>query len=740
MLNLLLRQTMSTHALFLFALLLLPLRLLASQQPDVLILPGDSVPYYSFSEHALLWEDAEKTLKPGQIGEEAYHPGVEVPNLDFTTSAWWAQFSVVNSSGTEQQFWLEAARPLTNKLTLYRSPFTEEPRWEKVAEIGDVFPFDERLINHRKMLFPVTLANGADAKFLLRVESDGEVITLPLRLWRPEAFLQRDNVEQSILGTYYGMLIIVFVIYAFFWLGLRDRSFLFYILYVAALFFFQYSIDGLAFQYAWPNNTWLGNHAIVITASLAVIGVLAYAQSFLNLKEKLPRINKLFWVLMAIVGIGVILGISSGSVYALSFPWANITSLFATLAVLITVLYGRAKKMDISPFFALAFVFLVLGGVVFILGNTNVIPHSVFTEQAIKFGSGLEVIFLSITMAQKFRDIQQAKEKATAQMLDVVRENERIVKEQNVMLEQKVTERTAELNRQKETLAEINKDLTDSINYAQRIQGAILPGEEFVANLLPYSFVLYLPKDIISGDFYWMGQHHDHVLFCAADCTGHGVPGALMSMIGNSLFNEVASDHDVTKPGQILDDVREGVIHAMGQAGGQNARKDGMDAGLCSLNKATGALYFAGANNPMYIVRLSDVPLTTPDGSPVEARVQEEESGTLYEIKGHKQPLGSHSEPLQPYPSHEVQLHKGDRVYLLSDGYADQFGGKSDGVRKAGGKKFMYRPLKRLLINSATLPLPDQHKLLHDTHMQWKGDLEQIDDICILGVEYQGGQ
>ena len=724
----------TSNAMRSYFLLLLfsTLWLAARPQADVVIGPDDQLDYYSFGEHAAVWEDPERSLTPNDVPEAVMHPGTEVPNLDFTTSAWWASFSVANASGREGQYWLEVARPLTNRVALYQSALSEDPRWEKVAEIGDEYPFDDRYVRHRKMLFPIMLANGAEMQYLLRMESDGEVITLPLRLWKHEAFLHNDNMEQSILGTYYGMLIIVFVIYLFFWLGLRDRTFLYYILYIAALGLFQYSIDGLAFQYIWPEWVWLGNHAIVLSACVAVIALLGYAQAFLGLKAQLPRFNRAYQALMALLGIGVVLSLSSGSVYAISFPFANIISLVATLMVLASVIYGRYKKLKISPFFALAFVFLVLGGVVFILGNTNVIPNTIFTEQAIKFGSGLEVIFLSISMAQKFRDIQEEKERATAAMLEAVQENERILSEQNVVLERKVDERTAEINHQKEVLAEINKDLTDSINYAQRIQTAILPAQQDVAALLPDSFVLFLPKDIVSGDFYWVARHGKQVLFCAADCTGHGVPGALMSMIGTSLLNEVVNEKGIVSPGRVLDEVRDGVIRSLKQSGEAGTQKDGMDAALCSLDTETGQLSFSGANNPLYLLRAGDAPLVDPEGNNVEPDAMlSTETVHLYEVKGHKQPVGVYSMGMSPFAdhTHALQLEKGDRVYLFSDGYADQFGGPK-------GKKFKYKPFKQLLLNSFTSTMQEQHALLAETFANWKGEVEQVDDICVFGVAW----
>jgi serine phosphatase RsbU (regulator of sigma subunit) len=267
-----------------------------------------------------------------------------------------------------------------------------------------------------------------------------------------------------------------------------------------------------------------------------------------------------------------------------------------------------------------------------------------------------------------------------------------------------VTEKTEEISLQKEEILEKNKDITDSINYAKRIQQSILPKNDFVRQLFPNSFVLYRPKDIVSGDFYWAGLKSKKKIIAAVDCTGHGVPGAFMSMVGSSLLNEVVLETGTVNSAEILNLLREKLIRTLQQTGAQGESKDGMDISLCVLDGMD--LEFSGANNPMYLIR----------------------RGELIEYKGDKQPIGIHSGNNRPFAAVRMQLEAGDRIFIFTDGYADQFGGPK-------GKKFMYKRLQENLLAGARLEMSELKATLEKDLNAWRGNLDQVDDICIIGIE-----
>ena len=253
-------------------------------------------------------------------------------------------------------------------------------------------------------------------------------------------------------------------------------------------------------------------------------------------------------------------------------------------------------------------------------------------------------------------------------------------------------------------IAQKNREMVDSINYAKHIQTAILPNTKTVSSLFPSSLILYMPKDIVSGDFYWIASQGNKRYIAAADCTGHGVPGALMSMVGTTLLNEIVNEKCISSPEEILYNLREGIIRSLKQTA-HGESKDGMDIALCTL---TGnILEYAGANNPLWIVRKG--------------------SKTIEEIKADKQPIGIYRGVPTPFTKHTINLSEGDTLYIFSDGYADQFGGPQ-------GKKFKYKQLQKLILENSSRPMYEQQEALRQTLEDWKGNLEQVDDILVIGI------
>lgn len=263
--------------------------------------------------------------------------------------------------------------------------------------------------------------------------------------------------------------------------------------------------------------------------------------------------------------------------------------------------------------------------------------------------------------------------------------------------------KNVELKKAYEEIEEKNKNIVDSINYAKRIQQAILPSDSEVKKMLFESFVLYMPKDVVSGDFYWVEKKNNKVLFAAIDCTGHGVPGAFMSMIGNTLLNEIVNDRGITKPSEILEQLREGIIKALKQTGESGENQDGMDIAICALEGKK--LEYAGANNPLWIIS----------------------NAGLTEIKADKQPIGIYYGTPKPFTNHVVDLNIGDSVYIFTDGYADQIGGELQ-------KKFKYKQLQELIEKNCTSDMQLQQKIYYQVINDWKGQLEQVDDILLMGI------
>jgi ligand-binding sensor domain-containing protein/serine phosphatase RsbU (regulator of sigma subunit)/ABC-type amino acid transport substrate-binding protein len=294
------------------------------------------------------------------------------------------------------------------------------------------------------------------------------------------------------------------------------------------------------------------------------------------------------------------------------------------------------------------------------------------------------------------------------------------IKAQKKRLEQLVRERTHELEvanteieaqrdfarSQRDQIAQQQKAIMDSINYAQTIQDSMLPGKEQLVKSLPEHFILFKPRDIVSGDFYWASDQGAYFYIIAADCTGHGVPGAFMSMLGITLLQEIINKEPGIEPDELLNELRIQVMETLHQKGDPGEAKDGMDMVVCKYFRKERSIHFAGANNPLYLVRDKE----------------------LTEYKTDKMPVSIH-EVMLPFTRHELKLKKGDAIYIFSDGYADQFGGPK-------GKKFKYNAFKELLVTHINHPMDEQCRILDHTFEQWKGDIEQIDDVVVIGMKF----
>lgn len=261
-----------------------------------------------------------------------------------------------------------------------------------------------------------------------------------------------------------------------------------------------------------------------------------------------------------------------------------------------------------------------------------------------------------------------------------------------------------EIELQKELIEEQSLEVRQSIEYAKRIQEAILPPKRFIEQHLPNSFVLYKPKDIVAGDFYWMEKSDNILLFACADCTGHGVPGAMVSVVCCNALNRAVNEFGLKSPAEILDKTRELVIETFEKS--DHEVKDGMDISLCALDQDSGKLSFAGANNGLYHLK----------------------NGELIETKADKQPVGNFAQN-KPFTNKLINVEKGDAIYLFTDGFADQFGGDK-------GKKYKYKAFKQFIVNLQSTPIQSHGKAIEEEFDRWKGDLEQIDDVCILGVQF----
>ncbi len=323
---------------------------------------------------------------------------------------------------------------------------------------------------------------------------------------------------------------------------------------------------------------------------------------------------------------------------------------------------------------------------------------------------------------EKNNDLEQKNEEISAQRDEIEGQRDEIEAQRDELEAQRDL-----LFDQKKAIEEYHGELMKSIEYAQRIQSATLPLLDPVREVASDYFVLFRPRDVVSGDFYWMAQVEGSTVLVVADCTGHGVPGAFMSVLGMSLLKEIVQKEYLTHPGVVLRRMRKEVIRALRQKGIPGEQRDGMDMSLVEIIPSENLVQYAGAYNSLYLVR--ETGLAPPGIEGMKVMEGEGNNGyTLYDIPADRMPV-AFFDVMEKFTTRRIPIEKGDRLYLFTDGYADQFGGKR-------GKKFKYIPFKRLILESAGLSMSNQHQLMTRTLDEWKGDYEQIDDICVMGIHF----
>jgi serine phosphatase RsbU (regulator of sigma subunit) len=531
---------------------------------------------------------------------------------------------------------------------------------------------------------------------------DLQIVTAETGIYISELKILKENILTSVgIGIFLTLGIINFILFLFY---KRDKSSLYYSLFsiaVASTFMvsaFEYTTNAASAEIVFDK---LQTTFLFISNFFLVVLVYSF------IYEKNP---KRLWILLGLTVTGL-------SLVLIHFDFAktlcDILNVYCIIEIVAIVLKAYFKKYDptkkkrkivriiLASVIALAclgllinkaislviFIILVLIVVVPIAGLIFIVPLYLTIRHAKSF---------AVTNKSLEEQLIHVKE-LSAKTIEQEQEKKKLLESQNERLELMVTERTAEL-------AEKSNEIKDSINYARRIQRAILTSKEEINETLKNYFILFKPKDIVSGDFYFYSKKEHTVLIAAADCTGHGVPGALMSMIGSEKLMSTVTES--TSPSVILNLLNKGIKSSLRQSDHEESTKDGMDIALVSLDIETNKASYAGANRPIWIIRNG--------------------STEFEEIKATKKAIGGFTSDDQHFAQHELKFNKGDTFYLFTDGYADQFG--------HSGKKLMTKKFREILIGIQNLPMSEQETYLNDFIENWKQDAEQIDDILVIGI------
>ena len=683
---------------------------------------------YTIGQSVYFFSDSTGRLSIDDILSEDYQQKfvkseADVPNLKNTKSAIWMKFTVNFIVADEWMF--EYAAPYVDTVNFYKILDNKDI---KLSKTGTCVPFKNREVQSPNFIFKLI----PEAKtYYLQIRTDLNP-QFPIKIMTKNRLIAKNHTTDLVHGFYFGLILLIVLYNFFIWTSSREPIYIYYVFYAFVIGFLIFMNKGYAFKYLWPDFHAI-NKYIYSVASLLSISNILFAINFLEMKKYVPRITKiLIGLIFAFIGI---IALDISGYFSLSGMLSKNLSSLLTVIILPTVVYIYKKGHKPALFFLVAWSLYVVGALIHLLRLKAILPYNDFTANSLQIGSAFEMILLSFAIADLLNQLRK--------------ENDLIVKEQNIRLEKEVKKQTAELREkqgkmliqnqelivQKEIIEGHHKHITDSINYAKRIQDAILPTFELFENHFSDYFILFKPRDVVSGDFYWAKKIDDYLIFVVSDCTGHGVPGAFVSMLGISFLNEIAQNDSIwkseCKASQLLEMLRDKVKTAFHQKGDISDRKDGMDLVLCILNTKTKKLQFAGAHNSLYIIRqksLARIDIEnkkTTDANPV--KIWNKGDYVVSQIKGDPMPIAVYPRE-RPFTNYKTQLLEGDVLFMFSDGFPDQLGGKN-------GQKFMIKDFRNLLLDINHKPMPEQKQILNNTLKKWmRNKYEQVDDILVLGV------
>lgn len=664
-------------------------------------------------QNMLIFEDVKGTFDINDFQSPSTIPSFFKPytkrtlNFGFAHHDVWIVFALENPSENDILGYLQFDNPILDNIDIYCWSETNK-RFELIEKIGDQIEFQSRLVANRQLITNSDFQPNEKRFFLIRLNNGGEQFHFSLSYQTIVSFQEQDHFHQFFFGIYFGILIFVLIFNLFLYFSLKEKHSLYYLCYLFSLGVLQLSLNGFGKEFVWSSSGYLANHLNPIFASIGIYFLLLFVREFLQLNKLMKRIDSAFKWFGYLVLLNVILSaIPNDSLYQLSVIMINGLTFLLTLIIIPVAIY--ALKMDFKParYFVLAFLFLVIAVGAFVLKNFGVIESNNFSNYGLQYGSALEVILLSVAIIDRFKQI---KEEAFKRLNEL---NE-FRKKVNEELEQKVKDRTAEVVEQKKQIEEQNieleyknQEVMSSITYARRIQDAILPSKEKLDALLQNYGILYLPRDVVAGDFYWVEtlerDNESIVLFAAADCTGHGVPGAMVSVLCHNALNSALEEITDCNTGILLDKVDAYIKSSFSNNSMQIS--DGMDISIVCWDKTNRKIFWSGANNPLWLLRNNEIIDYTPD----------------------KQPIGW-GQQKSPFHCHEIDVFEKDRIVLFSDGFADQFGGPR-------AKKFKSKTFKEELILKSDLSPIELTNYLNDVFIKWKGKEEQVDDVCVVVVD-----
>jgi two-component system, sensor histidine kinase LadS len=618
------------------------------------------------------------------------------PNFGFNASNIWLLFDVDGKCVEAREKIIEIKNPLLNEIEVYEI-LGDSIRL--IGKGGDKYFFSARANQERNYCFAIDLPSERVGSFCIKLNSGGEQLLAPIVIWTKAGLAQRNSRDQMLRGSYFGLLLFILFFNLFIYFIIREKSSLYYVYYNLFLILLQLALGGYAFQYLWPGAPYFANMATPLFATLSVYALIRFSQEFLQIRSFFPRANWYFQMASYLLLANLILCVIPNSrCFQISILIVNGTALLLNFAIIPTAIGVIRRNFKPAKIFLAAFLLLVLTVFGFLATNIGLLRSDFFADYGLLIGSAAEVILLSLAIVVRFKSFKD-------DALKNLQELNAFQAEQNTVLEEKVLSRTAEIEQKKE-------EILSSIRYAERIQKNVLPSHQDLSQLFPHHFIIYQPKDIVSGDFYWAGQiknklHQSINMFATADCTGHGVPGAMVSVLGCNLLRETVMQYPDERPNEMLHRLEERLLLAISGTDHEHAG-DGMDIALCGYNENTKMLTYSGAHINLHIKRGNE----------------------WTELKATRRPIGlRQNNSDRKFEHHEIQIIPGDILYAWTDGLPDMMGGVK-------GKKWKTSGVLSLLKSISGLPLPAQKNEIETFINTYQMGFEQVDDITFTCIQF----
>ncbi len=552
---------------------------------------------------------------------------------------------------------------------------------------------------------------GQADTLMLRVKTskDSVLSDLTFSISTHDSVIGKDRSRRVTFGIFVGIMVIMILYHILLYLQVRERSYLYYIFYILAFLSFFINKEGYIYELI-PQFTSAPLNTLLM--QIFLLCFLLFGRSYLETEKYIKEWDIILLLAVWFTFLGLIVsfttiilsGLGLYLPYFVQVAAMSINIIAAVGSLFLAIMPAfilKKKRFQPARYFLIANIFLILGVVVLFVFNKYTIG-----KHGLEIGVTLQILTFSVGLGEKINHLKRDRERAQHRIIDQLKENAALKDKVNRELEDKVRERTHEIQMQKEQIERQNKEIKYSFDYAKKIQSTVLPRPEIFDNLFSEHFIFFKPKDIVSGDFYWISQKDQKIFLTAADCTGHGVPGSLMSMLGITMLHEIVNEKNYAHSEEILNQLRNSITRTLKQEGKPGEQKDGMDMVLLIYDHVHRQLEFSGANNPIYIVR----------------------NGEMMEFKGNNMPV-AYYDNMTDFTRVTIQLEKDDRVYLFTDGFPDQFGGPE-------GKKFKYKPFKDLLLEIHNRSMDEQEKILQLVFKEWMGDLDQIDDVLVIGLRF----